>query len=315
MALSATDSQDQNRSEVPAQVTTNTSIGNLLGKCIITNQPITIPEFTTLNEKWSILAKESLGKKKSRDFELKYFTVGVRGSNSTGTDSRGVTKLKVNQHQPIDADLFTAVPFICRPLTNPLDNVNRSKYRLRVVEERNGIMYEFWWIKLVNFDNYNPIENKITRDPVTGQEKANPLIHRKADLFDTQPVDFTSTGNTPTSNEYANSSAILDCSLDANDLRELQQACKIYFNDASYASINEVGVLYGIDVTHQGAVSGGATFRYTEVQSAIHAHYLSERDGRNALANTKVQLAFDHGASAPMLIHSTSTIAPSGQGN
>ncbi|TQH38405.1 hypothetical protein, partial [Pseudomonas aeruginosa] len=43
-------------------------------------------------------------------------------------------------------------------------------------------------------------------------------------------------------------------------------------------------------------------------------YYMTERDGRNALSNIKIQLAFDHGASAPMLLHTNSTQPPTGQG-
>ena len=315
MTLSASELQDQNRSEVPAQTVSNTSIGNLINKCIATGQPIVIPQYTTLNEHYGILAEESLGQKNSRDLYLKYFTVGVRGSNCDGKDSRGVTKLKVNQHQPIDANLFTPVPFIARPIDNDLDNFNRLQYRLRVVEERNGILYAFYWLKLINFDKYDPTENKITRDPVTGVENVVALIHRKDDLDNPQPVDFTSEGSVPISNEYVNSSAILDCSLDQADLREMSLACKIYFNDAGYASINEVGIAYGIDTENRGEIAGGATIQYTEAASVVIAHYVTERDGRNALTNTKIQLAFDHGASAPMLLHTNSTVDSSTLGN
>lgn len=315
MTLSANELQDQNLSEVPAQTVSNTSIGNLINKCIATGRPITIPQYTTLNEHYEVLAEESLGLKNSRDLYLKYFTVGVRGSNCDGKDSRGVTKLKVNQHQPIDANLFTAVPFIARPLDSDLDNFNREQYRMRVVEERNGIPYAFYWLKLINFDNYDPIENKIFRDPVTGVENVVPLVHRKDDLDNPQPVDFTSEGSVPISNEYVNSSAILDCSLTQADLREMSLACKIYFNDAGYASINEVGILYGMDTQNRGEIAGGATIQYTEVSSAVIAHYVTERDGRNALTNTKIQLAFDHGASAPMLLHANSTAGSTSTGN
>lgn len=315
MSLSANELQDQNRSEVPAQTVTNTSIGNLLNKCIATGQPLTIPQYTTLNEHYGILAEESLGLKQSRDFYLKYFGVGVRGSNCDGKDANGVTKLKVNQHQPIDANLFTPVPFICRPIDNDLDNFNRSQYRMRTIKEVNGIVYAFYWLKLINFDNYNPSENKITRDPVTGVESVKPLIHSKDDLDNPQPVDFTSTGTVPISDEYVNSSAILDCSLTQADLREMSLACKVYYNDAGYASINEVGIAYGIDTQNRGEIAGGGSIQYTEVASAVFAHYITERDGRNAMTNVKIQLAFDHGASAAMLLHSNSTQGSTGQGN
>jgi len=315
MALSANELADLNRSEIPAQTVTNTSIGYVLSKCINTNQPFVVPRWTTLNENYKILAEESLGQKASRDFELKYFGVGVRGSNCVGQDSRGVSQMQVNQHQPIDANLFTPVPFIARPLTEDLDSFNRAKYRMRTVEERNGELYAFYWLKLIDFAKYNPHEVEIEHDPITGEEKTNPYIHTEDNLKNPQPVPLTSEGTVPISNLYVNGSAILDCTLYQADLREMSLACKIYYNDASYASVNELGVAYGIDVEHRGAIAGNGTIQYTEVASAIFAHYITERDGRNALTNTQLNNALDHGASAPMLLHTVANSSAQGQGN
>ena len=315
MALSTQELADLNRSEVPAQTVTNTSDGMTLSKCVCTGQPYTVERWTTLNELYKVLGEESLGAKNSRDFYLKYFGVGVRGANCDGKDGRGVTKLRVNQHQPIDANLFTAIPFICRPLSNPLDAFNRSKYRMRTVEEKNGELYEFYWLKLIDFSRYNPHEVEVTRDPITGVENTVPYIHAEDNLKNPQPVPLTSEGTVPISNTYINSSAILDCTLYQADLREMSLACKVYYNDASYASINEVGLAYGIDVEHRGAIDGGGSIQYTEAASAIFAHYITERDGRNALTNTQVNLAFDHGASAPMLIHTVANSSAAAQGN
>lgn len=307
MTLSSNDLQDQSRSEVPTQVTTNTAWGNLIGKCKATGQRLTLPPFTTLNERYSVLADTSIGIKNGEDFSLKYFGVGIRGSNDIGRDAQGVTRMKVNQHQPLDMNLFTAVPLACRPLTEDFDNLTRSQYRMRVVLPIGGIQYAFYYLKLINFSNYNPSVSMITRD--AGQnETPVPHVPVKDDLFNPQPVDFTSEGSVPISNRYLNSSAILDCSLNGRDLQELQNACRVMFNDASYAAINEVMVCWGIDTQNDGQIGGGGVIRYTEVMSAVAAHYMTERDARNAVNNTQIQLAFDHGASEPMLIHTNSTI-------
>lgn len=315
MALSAQEIADLNRSELPAQTVTNTSIGYLLNKCIATKQPFTVPRWTTLNELYGVRAEESLGQKDSRNFWLGYFGIGVRGANCIGQDERGVSKMRVNQHQPIDANLFTAVPFIARPIDSDLDNFQREQFRMRTVEERDGIPYAFYWLKLINFDKYDPHEVKITHDPVTGVEDPVPYIHREDDLKNPQPVPLTSTGTVPVSDDYINSTALLDCTMYQADLREISMACKIYFNDASYASINEIGTAYGIDVDNYGEIAGGQTIKYTEVESAIFAHYLTERDGRNALTNTEVEALLDHGASVPMLLHTNANASAASQGN
>lgn len=298
---------DQSRSEAPTQTVTNTGLGNLIAKCVQTGNNVTIPKHSTLNERYKILETESIGIKNGRDFYLKYFTVGIRGSNCVGTDELGVSTMKVNQHQPIDMNLFLSVPFAARPVDNDFDNVNRSKYRMRVVEnDVDGVLTAFYYLKLINFDNYDPSLLKITRDE-DGNELTVPFVPVKDDLFDPTPVDFTSEGSVPTSNVYLNSSAILDCSLNSGDLQELRNACLRKFGDESYAAINEVGLAFGIDTQTDGQIGQGGVIRYAESMSTVIAHFVSERDARNARNNTRIQLAFDHGASDPMLLHSNPT--------
>jgi hypothetical protein len=309
MALSATEIQDQNRSEVPTQSVTNTGWGNIITKCVVTRQPFNLPQYTTLNERYNILATQSIGPKNGKDFELKYFGVGIRGSDCDGKNLLGATKMKVNQHQPKDANLFVPIPFACRPVASDFDNVNRGKYRMRTVQDVNGVATAFYWLKLISFANYNPQVMVITRDE-NNNETPVPYIPEKDDLFNPTPVDFISTGSVPISNVYMNSSAILDCSLDQADLTEMENACRILYGDASLAAPNEVGIAYGIDTQTDGQIGQGAVIRYTEVLSAVYAHYITERDARSALNNVRLQYAFDHGASEPMLLHTNATVAP-----
>lgn len=312
MAITSAEIQDQNRSEVPTQTVTNTAFGNLIGKCCATNQRVNLPQYSTLNERYGIMGDASIGLKNARNFELKYFGIGIRGSDANGTTSLGTTRLKVNQHQPIDMNLFVPIPFIARPLDNDLSNAERLKYRMRVPEVwPDGNTYAVYYLKVINFNSYDPQVNKITRD-AAGNESAKPYVPIKDDLFNPQPVDFTSVGAVPISDTYLNSSAILDCSLTQQDLTECAMACKGKFGDTSFASINEVGVAWGIDTQFDGRIAGGATIKYTEVASAVFAHYVTERDGRNAITNTKVQLAYDHGASEPMLLHTNATASTTG---
>lgn len=316
MALSAAEIQDQERSEVPSATLTNTAMGNLINKCCATNQKINIPAFTTLNEVYSVLAQESLGAKNGRDFELKYFGVGVRGSNCVGMDGRGVSRMRVNQHQPSDGNLFTPIPLAARPIDNDFDNLTRAKYRMRFIESYNGIQYAFYFLKLINFDSYDPKNLKITKDETTGSENVEPHVPVSDDLRP-EPVELTSTGSVPVSNVYLTSSGIMDCTLNETDIAEIKNACKIMFGDANYASINEIGIAWGIDTETDGLIgSNGANaqIRYTEAMSAVFAHFISEKDARSVMNNRTIPLAFDHISSEPMLLHTVSTASPANQG-
>lgn len=314
MALTNTEQLDQNRSEIPTQAVTNTPYGNLIAKCLATRQQFTLPQWSTLNERYNILAAESIGVKNGGDFVMKYFTIGIRGWDCDGKNIFGGSKPKLNQHQPIDMNLFAPIPFACRPLTADFNDFERSKYRMRTVEDVDGAAYAFYWIKLASFLKYNPQVNKITRDE-NGNETPVPYVPKKDDLFNPQPLDFTSEGSVPVSNTYINSSAIYDCSLSQADLLEVANACRIRWGDASLASISESAMVWGIDTKADGQVGQGAVIRYDEILSAVIAHHITERDGRSALNNVGVNLAFDHGASEPMLLHATATATVQQEGN
>ena len=303
MSLSATEIQDQNRSEVPVQTTTNTGFGNIIMDCVATRQPFVLPQFTTLNERYNVLPAESIGQKHGKDFELKYYGVGIRGANCVGTDPlTGVSRMKVNQHQPTDGNLFTHIPMACRPLDNDFDNVARAQFRLRVVENGyDGQPYAFYYLRLINFDHYNPQVLKIIRDS-DQNETPVPWVPTRDDLFNPQPRQFTSEGSVPVSDTYLNASAILGCSLDQGALQEIANACRVKYNDASYGAINETMICWGYDTKTDGSIGNGATIRYDEILSAVAAHFITERDARNVLANTFLTMDYDHGSSEPMLL-------------
>ena len=314
MALSSAETQDQQRSDTPSRIYANTSFGGLIYKACATNQPITVPQYTTLNEYFDKFAEESLGRKNGRDFELKYFSLGIRGSNCYGTHPNGVSRMRVNGHQPIDQNLFTIIPICARPLSAPLDADTRDKYRMRVELMANGEMHEFFYAKLISFANYNPKEVTVTVDQETSNKQVKDLIHQKDDLMNPEPPAYTPNGTVPVAKQYANGSAILDCSLSASDLAEIVNAMNLHpdFGDASMASISELMISWGIDTRKEGNIANGVKIRYMEALSMNAAHFVSERDGRSADGNSLVTLRFDHGNSDPMLLSSTPTTSTTG---
>jgi len=314
MALSSAEIQDQARSDNPTQIFTNNSLGGLLYKCMATKQPFTVPQYSTLNEYLQLWGDESLGQKNSRDFELKYVTYGLRGSNCYGLQPNGLSAMRVNGHQPIDQRLFVLCPLIARPLDNDLDEQTREKYRGRTVGTYNNQAYAVYWVKVASFEDYNPHELLVEVDEDSGNSQVieNPYVHKKDDLMNPEPPNYTSNGTVPVAKRYVMGSAIIDCSLDATELAEIVNACKIVFGDPSVASINEVSVMWGIDTKVGGDITGGAQIRYNEALSMIPAHFLSEKDGRSAGGNSAITLRFDHGNSDPLLLATDSTTSSTG---
>lgn len=314
MALSSSELQDQARSDNPSQIFTNNSLGGLIYKACATNQSITIPQYTTLNEFFDLFGADSIGKKQARDLTLKYFCLGLNGSEAIGKTASGLQRMRVNGHQPIDQRLFAMCPLIARPLDNDLDAVQRAKYRCRVVGTYNGIAYAVYYVGLGDFSDYNPHEVEIEVDVTTGQRVPvqDPYIHLKDNLMNVKPLDYTANGTVPTAKRFINGTSIIDCSLDASDLAEIANACKIVFGDPSVAAINEFCVLWGMDVERRGDIAQGGQIVYQEALSLIPAHFLSQRDGRSADANSALTLRFDHGNSDPLLLATNSTTSSTG---
>lgn len=303
MAITTAVSTESEMAKVPSQVSVNTLLGNLITKACVTNQNISIPEYGTVNRGLEILMEESVGVKSGREFELKYFMVGRRGNSVKSVAPDGVVEMQANQHQPVDANLFSPMPFVARPLDNPLTEAQRAGLRCRTVETFGGIPYEFWWVKTIDFTNYNPRMLKIVRDPETGVETPTVFIP-SVDNMHPEPINLTSENTVPVSNTYVNSTAMLDCSLDASDVVELQNVAAIRYGDAGKARISETAVCYGIDTLTEGNIGTGVV-TYTEAVAVVPAHFVSESDARNANNNSGISLVFDHGVSEPMLLHTT----------
>lgn len=306
MALSTTELQDKNRSNNPAQIYSNAAMGGLLYKACATNQMLDIPKFSTMNEYWNVFPELSIGRKAGRDFELKYFSIGSRGSNCLGMNPNGTSRMRVNPHTPKDPRNYVPLPFIARLLSEDLDEDTRKKYRMRTVVEYMGELWAVYWLKLINFDLYNPKVIMVEHDQTTGNEIPEDYIYQEDDLKNLEPPAYNQDGTLPVSNDYMNGSAILDASLNKADLAEIVNAVKVVMGDASLASINEVCVAWGIDST-QTSNLGGREIRYTEALGVTAAHFCSELDARNAGTNSVITLRFDHGNSDPMLLSETTT--------
>lgn len=287
--------------KLPNQLVSATGMGLIINAACTTNQTVNIPKFTTLNEKYEVLAEESLGRKNGKDFSLRYFGVGLGGSRSIGQDANGLEGRRVYQHKAVDFNAFFPIPMIARKLAEDLDPTVRDNYRMRVVRKIGDEFYVFYYLKLAGFTEFDPTMKVGERDPETGNEKERPYTPQKEDLEPT-PYELTTTNNVPITNTYINGTGKIDLSLDGNDLEELRNVCRILFNDSSKAAINEVYMAYGIETVNDGQITGGATVRYKELLSAAAAFHITEAYARDANANSKMPWFFWYGNSLPLLI-------------
>ena len=100
---------------------------------------------TTLNEKFNIFLTEK-PKDATTYPTLGYYCLGIGGSVILEEEP----DYTFNEHSPLDGALFNHIPFCMREVTLDLDEVEKSKYRLRVVEEINGKEYACYYAKPIN---------------------------------------------------------------------------------------------------------------------------------------------------------------------
>lgn len=304
----ADSSSGRDSQKLPNQLISATGMGLIINAALSCNQTVNIPKNSTLNEKYNILADESLGRKKGRDFELGYFGVGIGGSRSTGQDSFGLEGRRVHQHTAVDFNAFFPIPMVIRKLGDDLDPEVRKYYRVREIRKIGDDIHILYWLKKAGFTEFDPTMKVGTRDPETGNEKEREYVPRESDLSPV-PNQLVATNNVPITDTFINGTGKIDMSLNSNDLEELRNVCRIMFNDEGKAAINEVYMCYGIETENDGQVSDGATTPYQELVSCAVAFHITEAYARDANANNKMPWFFWYGNSLPLLVAADALVA------
>lgn len=289
------------KSVLPNQLVSPTAAGVMISAAVNTRQPVEILQYMTLNELYGVLADESIGVKHGKDFVMGYYGIGIGGSRSIGNDSFGLEDRQVYQHKATDFNAYHPIPFVVREISNDLDPVQRTMYRMRVVRPIGDKIYVLYFLKKINFTEFKPSMKVCTRDPNTGAENSYPYIPKKEDIQPT-PGNLSTTDSIPLTDTYVKGDGKLDLSLNVDDLNEVRNACRILYGNANKAAINEMYIVHGIETKNDGEIGQGGTVVYDELQSAVTTFNITEAWARDANANTKMPWMFWYGNSLPMLI-------------
>lgn len=291
----------RNKSKLPSQLISPTAFGTVVSAAVNCKQPFNIPRYTTLNEKYDVLATESIGMKHGKDFALGYYGIGIGGSRSIGADTNGLEGRKVYQHKATDQAAFYPIPFIIRPIDNDIDPAIRDNFRMRVVRKIGEITYVMYYLKKIGFQLFDPTVKVGTRDEATGNETEYPYEYKKEDI-EPVPYELLTNDSIPLSNTYVNGTGKLDLSLNSSDLNEVRNVCTILFNDVTKAAINEMYLVHGVETTFDGQIGSGGTVNYKELLSAVMTFSITEAWARDANANNAMPWMFYYGNSLPMLV-------------
>lgn len=289
------------KSKLPSTLISPSALGMAISAAINCRQPIDIPQWSTLNEHYSVLGEESYGRKHGKDLWLGYFGIGIGGSRSIGSSNPLLEQRKVHQHKATDQNAFFPIPFLIREIGDDVDEVVRDRYRLRVVRQIGDKVYVMYYLRAINFDVFDPHVEVGTRDPITGNEDGDRYVYKKEDLSP-PPYELTSSNSIPLTNRYVKGTGKMDLTLNADELNEIRNVCRVMFGDASVAAINEMYLVHGQETTNDGLIGEVGTVNYKELSSACTSFYLTEAWARDTNANTSLPWFFNYGNGSPLLI-------------
>jgi len=267
--------------------------GAYLQTCQILNLPFVAKAHSTLNEKF--LVHQDIELTQTEMPYVHYVAIGNGGHRFT-TGADGISKPDPVQHLPKHGSLYNHLPFILRPLDNDLTAAQRSRYRMRRIEEHNGVRHAAYYLRVLDLSNTVPQLELREVDAAT--ITTTPYVSTITDLNPTPPavepgMVLTTTGN------YIAATAKVYFSLDEWEINEFLAACNIVYGDDRYGIISEVALCSGVDRSVTGEfsnmVSGYIDAVAVQVTSFLNVFHAAK------FTNTGITLTLDIGSVEPLL--------------
>lgn len=255
--------------------------------------PFIVKANSTLNEKFQVHSDVNLG-----DTDMprtRYIAIG-NGGHTFNTTADGIPTPSSVQHLPRHGSLYNHLPFILRPLSDDLTAIERSKYRMRKIEEINGTRYAAYYLKTIDVSQTLP--QLELRDIANGNITSVPFEPTITDLNPVAPA-LVNNGLVTTTGTYIAATAKVPFTMDEWEVNEFTSACNIKYGDDRYAIISEIALCSGIDRAVSGefnnVVSGYIDVVVAQVVSFLNVFYSAK------FSNTGIDVMFDVGSVEPLL--------------
>lgn len=199
---------------------------------------------TTLNEKFHVLPNKTLPSGVYPT--LKYYAIGIGGTLNIDN----VDKYMYSEHLAIDAALFHHIPFIMRNVNvKDLTMNERKNYRLRSIENINGINYACYYLKVIpsfdlksTFSMIRTVENGVTVSSPT----LSVLDMTDSKILNPTPTNRELTYKNQNDLGFVTKSAKLVFSLTPDELEEIDNCLKLL--DLKNRDVTEIGIVTGHDI-------------------------------------------------------------------
>lgn len=245
-----------------------TAIAGLIQSTHYIDKPAARQANSTLNEKLGI--NQALDIASSDTMAVRYVGIG-NGGHSFIVGTNGRVKWEAVHHTPRHTALYNQLPFVLRAENNDLPADQRLRYRLRRIEEHNGIRYVAYYLRVLDVSTSEPsMEIRRVQDGVT---TTTPYVPTIEDLNPIPPVLVAGQAVT-TTGEYIATSIKIPFVMSTEDVAEFVDATKILFGEDGYAVISEMCTVAGVDRVVNGDFMGQER-QYTDTVRAQITSFIS----------------------------------------
>lgn len=222
---------------------------------------------STLNQKLSIKPDEVLLSDEIP--KIQYVVAGTGGLSVSVDNDNLIFNSKV--HEATDTAPFKMRPFVLRTLDTDLTAEERKNYRLRRLEEHNGVMYVGYYARVLDLSEATTVlEKRTVVDGVTTTVPWEPTLEN----LNPVPSDITTSGAQATTGTYIVATTKVKFKMTANEVQEFINAMKIITGVENTACISELVTVSGIDRVVNGEFNG-VNQAYEEVIYAQCANFIS----------------------------------------
>lgn len=270
-----------------------TVYGAYLQTCQYLKLPMVLKPHTTLNEKFNIQADLSIADVDSPS--VKYIGIGDGGHRMV-MGVHGRSKPEPIQHKPRHAALFNQLPFILRRVDQDLSAIERLRYRLRRIEEHDGVLYVAYYLRVLDLSVTVP---QLEYRTVQGDQTFSKAFEPNVGDLNPIPPELSNTGVNVTTGDYVSATAKVPFVMSEDDTREFLNVCNIIYGDETYAIISEIAVCSGVDRSVIGDFNG-VNIGYTDAIGVQVVSFISDFYSMY-FSNTGIQLTIDVGALEAMM--------------
>lgn len=227
-----------------------TGIAGLVQTGQYLDKPVQLLPNSTLNQKLGIDPDIDIPADATQ--RVGYVAIG-NGGHSFVVGSNGRIKWQAVHHTSRHTALYNQLPFVLRPVDNDLTASERLRYRLRRIEEHNGVLYAAYYLRVLDLSNaaismeLRHVENGVTT--------ATPYQPTLEDLNPTPPVLNAGEAVTATG-DYVATSCKVPFEMSIDDIAEFNRATEIIYGEQGWGLISEMAIVAGCDATVNGEFNG-----------------------------------------------------------